>query len=603
MQDLINTCQSLSFQSRGEPADVELSVERDFPGRYGIPYAQGVVARGVESKLEQPLRGMVDELVQHLVDLNYLPAAFYDDYHQNVGDIMPPVFSKKISDAVKTYFAEDDALAEAGLSADDLDWDDFMAANDVLSIVVQRLNLLTSLDGECTIDAPIKIGEEGVFGRVLHYRLDAFGLFIKDDNIAAPVSQQTVIQTKKINLLLGRKKRWQIDFAAQELTPEDFALTGNVHVLFREFAKHHNKQLLVYKYQQPDVKPAAAYERLIVFKDKFIFGKNDKQFKRRVKRKSLDYDKVLQHIKGRGKTGTGSNIFGVRLLQLKLWMFGFYFGRIDGHYQALSHTAFLDLLEQEEKPKKHDDFMLPLDDGYWAVNLPKTAKLLAEYDKKVEDSKNQEEELIQHIPEGADEQELQAEIGNQPAEVAAFFAEAHRGKRRVYNGIKSIIASAMKGIKRIGRWIKKKAKKVAGAVISFFKSITKRIREGILIFYRALRRFTVFVLRKPVITPERLHKMPVETKFVMTRFDLDSDVTIAKSSKLEPNILQEHKRLVHNLSFGLKIFLEIAGTVISFIRNLSNPIGWIRLGVRIGKMAAELLNLRIKLPKVRLLHV
>lgn len=84
----------------------------------------------------------------------------------------------------------------------------------------------------------------------------------------------------------------------------------------------------------------------------------------------------------------------------------------------------------------------------------------------------------------------------------------------------------------------------------------------------------------------------------MTRFDLDSDVTIAQSDKLPQGVKQSHNRLIRGLTFGLRIFLEIAGTVISLIRNLASPIGWIRLGVRIGKLVGELLNLRIKLPKV-----
>ena len=166
---------------------------------------------------------------------------------------------------------------------------------------------------------------------------------------------------------------------------------------------------------------------------------------------------------------------------------------------------------------------------------------------------------------------------------------------------KSIIASAMKGIKRIKRWVKKQVKKVAGAVISFFKNITKRIREGISIFYRAMKRFAIFILNKPVITPENFKDMPLETTLMMTRFDLDRDVTIVKSAKLPEPILQQHGKLLHRLNFGLTLFLEIAGTVISIIRNLASPIGWIRLGVKIGKRVSELLDLRIRLPRVRLI--
>lgn len=459
MQELINACRNISFQPSGDSEDVEVLVKNEFPDKFGIPYGWSVMLSGADSKLVEPLKGMVDELVQHLVDLNYLPSIFYDDYHQNVGEIMPPVFSKLISDAVKNYFAEDDALAEADLTLKDLDWDDLIMSNDVLTIVVQRLNLLTSLDGECTIDAPLKVGDTGIYSRVLHYRLDAFGLFIKDDDIAAPISQQTIIQTLKINLLLGRKSHREIDFDANEIMPEDFALTGNVHVLFREFAKHHDKKMLVYKCLKEGVKPVTNYERLIVFKDKFIFGKNDKQFKRRIRNRNLDFDQVQKHIADRGKEWTGANRFGVHLLQLKLWVFGFYYGRIDGHYRELSHEAFLDLLEQEEKPKKHDDFILPLDDGFWAVNLPKTAELFADYDKKVDDAEKQEEQLIEHIPDGMDDKLLQSRIEEKPDEVADFLRKSHKGKRRVYHGLKSNIASAMKGIKRVGKWIKKQLKK------------------------------------------------------------------------------------------------------------------------------------------------
>ncbi len=129
---------------------------------------------------------------------------------------------------------------------------------------------------------------------------------------------------------------------------------------------------------------------------------------------------MQKHISGRGKDETGANIFGVHLLQLKLWVFGFYYGRIDGHYWKLSHDAFIDLLKQEEKPKKHDDFILPIEDGCRGVNLPKTAELFAEYDEKVENAEKQEELLIEHIPDGMEDKLLQSRVENKPDEVADF---------------------------------------------------------------------------------------------------------------------------------------------------------------------------------------
>ncbi|HFA47798.1 MAG TPA: hypothetical protein ENJ95_02125 [Bacteroidetes bacterium] len=598
MKDLVDACQQLDLRKTGQTANVEALIQRDFPGRFGIPFDRAVMSRNAASALPRPIKGLLDELVQHLVDLDYLPFAFYDDYHQNVFDILPPVFSQKISDATKTYFAEDEALEEAGFSVNAINWDNLFTANDILTIVVQRLNLLTSLDGEFIIDSPLKINTQNLFSRVLHYRLNAFGLFIKNDKISAPISSQSIIQTLKINVLLGRKKRKEIDFTVQEISPEQFALTGDVHLLFREFAKHHNKKLLVYKCPQQGVETKAAYEQTIVFKGKFIFGKNEKQFKRRVKRNNLDINQVRQQIKGRGKEFTGANIFGIHLLQLKLWMFGFYYGRIDGKYRDLSHVAFLDFLEQEGT-RKQEKYLLPLEDGYWAVNLPQMANLLKKYDNKIKTAEEHEEELIGNIPEESEEEILgMNKGGHEPAEIAGFIAQGQCKQRRIYHGIKSIIASALGGIKRIKKWLKKQIKKVAGAVVSFFKNISKRIREGILIFYRAMRRFTVFVLRKPVISPENYRHIPDDSPFILTRFDLDHDATIIKGKGLSPALMEQHGRMVHNLTFGLTVFLEIAGAAIYLIASLRPPFGWLRLGVRIGRLVADLLKLKIKLPRV-----
>ena len=90
----------------------------------------------------------------------------------------------------------------------------------------------------------------------------------------------------------------------------------------------------------------------------------------------------------------------------------------------------------------------------------------------------------------------------------------------------------------------------------------------------------------------------------MTRFDFDFDVINIQPPQLDPAVRASHGRVLRSFMHGLELFLEIAAHAIHFISNLpKTPIGWVRLGIQLGRIVADLAGIHIRLPKVPLLKV
>ena len=150
--------------------------------------------------------------------------------------------------------------------------------------------------------------------------------------------------------MLGRVKRHEIDFESEALSPALFRQLGDAHGMFSQYQEGHRTNLLFYRLDEAE-EAAAPSQWLIVWRNDFIYGDRENVFERRIRqRTALDYQQVIQFIRGRGTAATVfhtiQNKLGLRLLQLKLWMAGFYYGRIDGWWGPLSHRALFDLLEQ-----------------------------------------------------------------------------------------------------------------------------------------------------------------------------------------------------------------------------------------------------------------
>ena len=611
MEEFIRAFQGFDLDGGDDNADLEALVRKEFPVRFDLPAEQAVLSP-TRNLLSLPQRELLDELVQHLTDLDYLSFAFLENYQQKVAQVLPKAIAKKILAALRQYFADDGALRQSELDPEQLDLDDLSSGNDLLTIALERLCHLTSLDGDMSISRSLHIGEQGLLTRVFLYRLRALGQLFDGEKVSDPLNRLHIVRAWNFERWMGERTAGTSEPDDHEtLSPEEFALTGNVHRMFRRFCETNPRQVLFYHCPLPDVEVEARHEFLLVFHGKFVSGRNRRQFRRACRQPvkvngqevEIKLGSALQLAAERGGNETASrtlsNQFGIHLLQLKMWMFGFYYGRIDGRYGPLSHAAFLDLLEHEkmDKKRKRKRILLALDEGYWAVNLPKAKKLFKNFDRHLSHAEKRENDLLKVVDAQNEAAIFEAQSRHRQMEVHSFFANARRRGRRIYHGVRSAVSVAWQGIGRVVKWLAKKLKKITGAVVSFLKNVFKRIREGVQVFYRAMRRFGIFILRKPLVTPENFRKLPPDSPIVLTRFAYDLDTINIRSSRLSEALGKEHTRVVRNLLYGLSLFLEIAALAIPLIRSLAT-MSWVHLGVQLGRLTMRLIRKHVHLPKV-----
>jgi len=578
-------------------AAAEAIFREDLPRAYQLPAGSRLSIRPGRALSAQE-EALLDELVQHLIDLAYLPESFHQDYFDRPQPAVSPEQWRSIHAALLELVQEDDWARQAGLLGQAFsDRDTLLQADGMLPLLVQRLNRLVSLDGELLLSRPLKLGEKSGYSRALMYRLRSLGQYFDGEAVPVQLGRPALIRAFNVLILLGLKKREEIDFKSDELPPEFFQLLGDAHRMFGHYLQGHEDRVLFC--QLPEAaEPLAQSQWLIAWKGSFVYAGSEQAFQRQARRQTtLDYESLKLYLQRRGTAATvfhtAQNILGLRLVQLKLWMAGFYYGRIDGWWGPLSHQALLDFLEQEgvDKDKELGRFIAPVEDNYRAVNLARLGALLSAYDAPAAKAPDQERQLMEALA-VEDEEAVQTALYSGDGNIRAFYRESRKNRRRLYFGIRSLAASALRGVKKVLGWIKRKVQKVVGAVISFFKAVAKRIREGILLFAESFRRFLHFVLQKPVVSPE-VGAVPAGGPFVLTRFAVDSDVVNLHSASVSPALMAAHLSLVRRLTAGLSLFLAIATEVIHLIAilgTLATPVGWIKLGFWIAGKVEEVLN-------------
>lgn len=590
MQHIFQAFNSLSAED--DPATtraLEEVVFQDFPRQYRLSSHKKVIFKPEQGLTEQE-KGLIDELVQHLIDLDYLPRRFYTEYFNIETSILSRRQYGQIQQGLLAFCKEDEWTQRTGLFKHAAWTQPPDITKENLPILVQRLNQLTSFDGDLQLERNLILGERSPYSRSLIYRLRCLGQYADNEKWPQSLDRSAMIRSFQVQIKLGLKKKEEIDFEAKELSRDLFNLLADVDTLFRHYHLRNRNGLLFYQLSDSEPIPRAHSRYLISWKSRFHYAQDEETFKRVIQnRTSLNFGRLKILLAERGEASTliytGQNQFGTRLLQLKLWMIGFYYGELDGWWGPLSHQALLDFLEQEKRLRHHKRFLIPVEDGFWAINMDRLGGLLSRYDAKAV----REEDFIERIP--ADQESILSEQFFQKENgVRRYYRESRKQQRRIYHGIRSLVACVLRGLTKVWDWVAGKVRKVIGAIVSFFKIAAKRIWEGMLSVTQAFRRFIHFILRKPITTPELLKKAPATSPFVMTRFAIDSDAVNLYSSSVDSSQMTLHLNLIRHLTQGLSLLLTIANEIVKLMLHLSrlrSPIGWIRLGLWIGRKVAQ----------------
>ncbi len=511
-----------------------------------------------KNSLDQDL---LDEWKQHLMDLGYLDERFAS----------LDTYTTVIIQAIKAFCKDDTAISTVSEDGplpqgfkDNMEHR-FGRPGD---LALNRLNRYTSFDGE-PLGAPLPgVGSLNLYSRILHFRLKTLGLY--NQSVAAPVNSETEIALSLVSVLLGTRDGENL-----------IDLLGNVKAMTERYRELNAMRPLVIR--DTPTPARAVFGRLAILNGKFIH--TDHQW-RVLERSTPDvFQQLRRDIATRPNasmfTADYRNRFGLGLLQLWLWMNGYYQGHVDQWWGPLSTEALDEALAFERVPKAN--VSISLGNGLCALNFPALEEDVLDKMAGAQEVLEKNEAAIIHESSflQSKEKENQTIFDKIWAQIRAGFKKIIQVGRRIYHGAGTLIKSALRGLLNGLDWIKSRAEKIAAPVVNFFRQVYKRIREGIRMAARSLNIFAHFVFGKPVITQDG-------HSFVLSRFDFDRDGVLFASNKAPPKLIQAHQRLLARLSASLSLLLSIAGQIIFLVRSIAGgPVSWLQIGFRIGTIVRK----------------
>jgi hypothetical protein len=424
---------------------------RDYPNTlHGHLTLLEAVVGGAEEEFElEKAEGQKrdEEWIQHLVDLEYLKTL--DDV--SGGEDLEKAYRA----AVQTFKA--DAVSAGLLDGGENDASD--------TVALQLLCDLLSFDGEAPLRGLPTLGSRNLLTRVLHYRLKALGLY--DESVAARVSSTTRSAVQQLGVFLGLK---------DGALPNP-AILGDIPALYRALRDAQADPMLVFRDDSAAwYYETADYATLVFAKGKLRHNYLDwylrlirpntyREGKRQLEGRGSKFDRIFQPV----------NRFGLSLVQLRLWVLGFYHGRIDGWWGPSSHEALREALRSASvEPTR---LLVSIGDGLWALDFKRVfQEVLAGAEEHALTAQRAVELLSRESPyirdENARPHPPKRTIWDR---ILGGFRKLWEAGRRIYFGARALIRSAIDGLRRGFRWVREK---IAAPLYSFFKFLFRGVREG-----------------------------------------------------------------------------------------------------------------------------
>lgn len=485
------------------------------------------------------------EISQHLIELGYLPVYMADAYNK-AREL--EALEKFEYDLINSeLFALSEIIGERKLGRE--------------SYLKHFLRRLTDIDEGILFQSLPQNGQTNLISRVVHYRLDIFGLWIHPVDVPfGPASMLAISEIAgfgKCNSLEALNHLADVEGFTKHLlgqhTKESFIL-----IFYSGRVSEYHKQKLDRRRRfgaqlEQDFGGGSGY---LTFLQHNILKNNEDK---------IDYGFLRQESNNSFKQ------FLVRLIQVHQWQEGFYEGILDSDLSDISLDSIVESIETHNEADKKDvklhRVLTYLGKGYFMFNA---LFFLSEYaieenkadekeiwDSLASDLKNAQPEQQQLFQDNL--QKLGAGIQSQQASIS----QKNGILRRIYYGIKKLLKKAFRFAKKIFKWVVNKTARVWGFLKRIFANFFDRLKIGLVAFIDGIR----FLLgRKVIFTGNRF-------RFVTTLCRLDGDVsTIAID--VDSSMIKEHTKEVNYRWAALGFSLAVTGLVLKTLTRSINIISW-----------------------------
>ncbi len=451
----------------------------------------------------------------------------------------------------------------------------------------------------------------GLPTRLAAHRLRAFGLLELD----APLPPQPAPRWSEVSIALAAPDlltllNWLGD--TPELTSH-FLLTQRNHAFaFSGDPTQVPALLAAYHIQRPNTK-----------------GRRRTSIRNRHRpppRRSREAPKILPAGLQPGPTAAppslALNAFALHLLQVRLWMFGYYAGALDGHWGPMILGALRQFFAEHHDSRQKSPSLAafsrwcriePPEETAGAIDLCHLLSYLVEtHDEGAEATSRQEiDELVQQtLDPGRDPAAVaDAETTITTDLLAAHHerrtlqqtdraaadqlrtADATAPRRRRYFGWRAIFGFLGRALQWIGRtirqtvrWLRERIRRLLHYATAFLNYLRETTRRAVKLVSLGLQRLWLWVSGQPITTT---HPDAVAA----TQWSLDFDTLNVVLGRPDPTLVQAHTDRLRALNAGFGFLLEVTVAVWDLVRAFTlGTLNWLLAAWRVFKTVRALLS-------------
>jgi hypothetical protein len=446
--------------------------------------------------------------------------------------------------------------------------------NLVSSSELKILHHITSLDGEFHVDmlqlclGPLELNNNISYQNSLFMRVVKFRLGLLGQNTVTKKNNTSIIESVLAlsNLLHLKKMDKMMDLLGNFSHLAEYIKESD------DFAK--KEAFIIY-----DIKKDANHLKALI-----KMSRTNAKIPSKKKKK-----KLVENL---------DNQFLTRLMQIRLWQFGFYPGKIDALFQGLSLTALYEMLDfdttvgNKTKKTELESFIKHQFQDLWSIDLKsffdlvevKSEKREIEVDEILSEYNRYEEGLAEG-EHSVLENSLMNNMWKEANKEQNNILKQNRGLffRKVYFGTRSIIRRIWAGIKNLFKKITEFARKFIQQIKSLSRLLFREIREGMNAFGRGLA--FLFGLRSIVTSSKNAS--------INTIFDFDCDASLYVQGSFSNDIIEKHMYCLKQIADDLEFTLPLTGKIISWIIAVSTCHPRV-LAVKIGEVFQSLFKLKFK---------
>jgi len=436
-------------------------------------------------------------------------------------------------------------------------------------LVRRLLREVTDIDEGLCLDQLPREGTVNLASRIIHYRLDLFGLW----------SHAIDVKYSRINSL----SQLQIIGEYAQVSPlEAINQLADIEGFTRRLLALYKEEQFILTFHSPNADRSIHSEELnrrTAFKNQLKEDFGDKSdffiFLRKEVLKSRE-KKIDFNFLEKERLNPFKN-FVVRLIQIHQWQDGFYSGLLDSDMGDLTLKSFLDAIQFYNQSRERDfikahRIIIHVGKGYFLFNALFFLQeyMLEDDPSSLDASQSKVLDVITHNLSEADDptqvafqenlEQLKSEVYESPDSAPK---ERNGLLQRIYYGIKRIVRKALRFAKRIFKWILEKAKKAWRFLKKLFTHLFEDLRNGIVAFADGLK----FLLGKRIIQSSS------HEGSIVSAFKMDGDSNHLVSLGAVP-LISEHVQQVNYSVNAMSFALSIVGGVLKIVLHIVNALSW-----------------------------